>query len=175
MDYIAYLHKDRNSDFGVSFPDFPGCITAGKTLEEASQMAAEALALHIAGMIEDGVEIPEPSNLDALATDPLLKDAVAFLVHVEPETSRTVRINITARENQLEQIDQLAASAGMTRSAYMVQSALNNGNRRKKQIDDGRRGWRPTDSMSMQGVRSYQKKYSHATESAKLLNRKKKA
>jgi predicted RNase H-like HicB family nuclease len=32
MDYIAYLHKDRDSDFGVSFPDFPGCITAGKTL-----------------------------------------------------------------------------------------------------------------------------------------------
>ena len=31
MEYIAYLHKDRKSDFGVSFPDFPGCITAGKT------------------------------------------------------------------------------------------------------------------------------------------------
>ena len=43
MDYIAYLHKDRNSDYGVSFPDFPGCITAGKTLEEAHRMAAEAL------------------------------------------------------------------------------------------------------------------------------------
>ena len=125
MDYIAYLHKDRNSDFGVSFPDFPGCITAGKTLEEASQMAAEALALHIAGMIEDGVEIPEPSNLDALATDPLLKDAVAFLVHIEPESSRTVRVNITARENQVNEIDRLAATAGMTRSAYMVHSALN--------------------------------------------------
>jgi hypothetical protein len=32
MEYIAYLHKDRDSDCGVSFPDFPGCITAGKTL-----------------------------------------------------------------------------------------------------------------------------------------------
>jgi hypothetical protein len=26
MDYLPYLHKDRNSDFGVGFPDFPGCI-----------------------------------------------------------------------------------------------------------------------------------------------------
>jgi len=43
MEYIAYLHKDRNSDYGVSFPDFPGCITAGSTLEEAHKMAAEAL------------------------------------------------------------------------------------------------------------------------------------
>jgi predicted RNase H-like HicB family nuclease len=39
MDYIAYLHKDRDSDFGVSFPDFPGCVTAGKTLDEARRLA----------------------------------------------------------------------------------------------------------------------------------------
>ncbi len=125
MDYIAYLHKDRDSDFGVSFPDFPGCITAGKTLEEAHRMAAEVLALHIAGMVEDGEEIPAPSTLDALADDDARKGAVAFLVHIEPEkTERTVRINITAREKQLEQIDRLANEAGLTRSAYMVQSSL---------------------------------------------------
>jgi predicted RNase H-like HicB family nuclease len=126
MDYIAYLHKDRDSDFGVSFPDFPGCITAGKTLEEAHRMAAEALALHIAGMVEDGQEIPAPSTLDALADDPARKDAVSFLVHVKPEeTERTVRINITAREKQVEEIDRLANRAGLTRSAYMVQASLN--------------------------------------------------
>jgi hypothetical protein len=34
IEYIAYLHKDRKSDYGVSFPDFPGCITAGKTLRK---------------------------------------------------------------------------------------------------------------------------------------------
>jgi predicted RNase H-like HicB family nuclease len=28
MEYIAYLHKEKKSDFGVSFPDFPGCVTA---------------------------------------------------------------------------------------------------------------------------------------------------
>jgi predicted RNase H-like HicB family nuclease len=126
MDYIAYLHKDRNSDYGVSFPDFPGCITAGKTLEEAHRMAAQALALHIAGMVEDGEEIPAPSTLDALAKDPARKDAVAFLVHVDSATTeRTVRINITAREKQVEEIDRLAQREGMTRSAYMVQASLN--------------------------------------------------
>lgn len=46
--YIALIHKDANSDYGVSFPDFPGCISAGSTLEEARRMGAEALALHIA-------------------------------------------------------------------------------------------------------------------------------
>jgi len=132
MDYLAYLHKDRNSDFGVSFPDFPGCITAGRTLEEAHRMAAEALALHVAGMVEDGETIPKPSTLDAVAEDPAMKNAVAFLVHVEPQpqAERTVRINITARAKQVELIDQLAGQAGMTRSAYMVQSALNHSPRR---------------------------------------------
>jgi len=125
MDYIAYLHKDRDSDFGVSFPDFPGCISAGKTLEEARRMAAEALAMHIAGIIEDGDVVPEPSNLDDLKNDPDMNGAVAVLISVEPPAEKTVRINITARESQLEAIDHLANKAGLTRSAFMVQSSLN--------------------------------------------------
>jgi len=123
MEYIAYLHKDKSSDFGVSFPDFPGCVTAGKTLEEARKLAVEALTFHMAGMIEDGEALPEASTLDQLAGDPSLKGAVAFLVSAEaPE--KTVRINITARDSQIEVIDGLARKAGMTRSSYMVQSAM---------------------------------------------------
>jgi predicted RNase H-like HicB family nuclease len=123
MEYIAYLHKDKNSDFGVSFPDFPGCVTAGKTLEEARELAVEALTLHMAGMIEDGEALPEASTLDELARDPAMKHAVAFLVSAEaPE--KTVRVNITARESQIEAIDRLARKQGMTRSAYMVQSSV---------------------------------------------------
>jgi predicted RNase H-like HicB family nuclease len=122
MEYIAYLHKDSKSDFGVSFPDFPGCVTAGKTLEEARRMAEEALALHIGGMAEDGEAIPEPSTIDDVAEDPAMKDAVAFLVSVDLE--KTVRVNITAQESQINAIDRRAGEVGMTRSAYMVQSAL---------------------------------------------------
>lgn len=123
MVYIAYLHKDKDSDYGVSFPDFPGCVTAGSTLEEARSMAREALALHIAGMQEDGEVIPAPSTLDDLRGDPEMKDAVAFLVDVK-DSEKTVRVNITARESQLEEIDKRAEAAGLTRSAYMVQSSL---------------------------------------------------
>src|SRR5467141_2817451 len=101
MEYIAYLHKDGNSDYGVSFPDFPGCITAGKTLDEASRMAAEALALHIQGMIEDGDAVPEPSNLDEIAKDAAKHGAIAFMVSVDAPDA-TVRVNITARESQIE-------------------------------------------------------------------------
>src|ERR1700687_3886976 len=123
MEYIAYLHKDAKSDYGVSFPDFPGCITAGSTLEEARRMAVEALSLHIAGMQEDGEEIPEPSTLDELRNDPAMKGAVAFLVEAK-EPEKTVRINITARESQIAEIDNRARAAKLSRSAYMVIRAL---------------------------------------------------
>src|SRR5271167_662491 len=123
MEYIAYLHKDRDSDYGVSFPDFPGCITAGETLEEASRLAPEALALHIQGMIEDGETVPEPSKVDEIAADAAKHGAIAFMVSVDAPDA-TVRVNITARESQIGRIDRLAEAAGMTRSAYMVRTAL---------------------------------------------------
>lgn len=123
LEFIAYLHKDKNSDYGVSFPDFPGCITAGSTLEEARRMAAEALSLHIEGLREDGEEIPDPSTLDDLRGDPAMKGAVAFLTEVKrPE--KTVRINITARESQIAEIDRRARGVGLTRSSFIVQKAL---------------------------------------------------
>ncbi len=131
MEYIAYLHKDRGSDYGVSFPDFPGCITAGRTLDEAARMAAEALALHIQGMIEDGDTVPEPSKVDDIAADAAKRGAIAFLVSVEPPDA-TVRVNITARESQLAKIDALAAAAGLTRSGYMVRAAIGEDREGKK-------------------------------------------
>jgi len=143
MEYIAYLHKDTGTDFGVSFPDFPGCITAGRTLEEARQMAVEALTLHIAGMVEDGDAIPEPLTIDAVARDPALKNAIAFLVHAET-TEKTVRINITAKERQIELIDQMASHAGLTRSAYMIRSALGHPQREKRRANRKGRKSAPT-------------------------------
>lgn len=78
--YIALIHKDADSDFGVSFPDFPGCVTVGQSLDEARAFAVEALALHIDGMVEDGETIPKPSSLEAVMADPLKRDGVAVLI-----------------------------------------------------------------------------------------------
>ena len=87
MEYIAYLHQDNNSDYGVSFPDLPGCITAGSSLEEARSLAVEALSLHMAGMEEDGENIPSASTLDDLRDDPAMRGAVGFLVEVRQKKS----------------------------------------------------------------------------------------
>ena len=123
MEYIAYLHKERKSNFGVSFPDFPGCVTAGRTLEEARRNAVEALTLHIQGMLEDGEDVPAPSELDDLVQDESMRGSIAFLVNVDI-ADKIERFNITARKSQMEEIDRLARKSGMTRSAYIVAAAL---------------------------------------------------
>lgn len=125
-NYIAIVHKDADSDFGVSFPDFPGCITAGKTIDEAKDMAQEALALHIQGLIEDSENLPTPAKLEEIMADPDFADASAFLVVDAPnERPRTVRVNITVPEIALKQIDAAAKKRGMSRSSFLVHAARN--------------------------------------------------
>ena len=123
-DYIALIHKEPDSDYGVSFPDFPGCITAGASIDEARTNAAEALALHIEGMIEDGEAIPEPSTLEAVMAARENRDAVAVLVSSgTAKASRSVRVNITLPEDVLAAIDRYAEAQGFTRSGFLVQAA----------------------------------------------------
>jgi predicted RNase H-like HicB family nuclease len=81
--YIALLRKDDNSDYGVEFPDLPGCISAGGTLEEAHRMAEEALAAHVAFLREGGDDVLAPSPLDVIARQPEIKGAVCFMVELK--------------------------------------------------------------------------------------------
>ena len=118
--YIALLRKDPGSHFGVDFPDFPGCVTAGRSLEEARRMAAEALALHVAGMLEDREPIPEPSALDAIMADPENRNAVAFLVDSGARPARSVRINVMLPEDLVAAIDRVAVN----RSRFLADAAL---------------------------------------------------
>ena len=125
-NYIAIVHKDPESDFGVSFPDFPGCITAGSNIDEAKDMAQDALALHIRGVLEDGERLPAPSKLEEIMADPDFADAAAFLVVGVPDAKpRTIRVNITVPEMTLKQIDLAAKKRGMSRSSFLVQAAKN--------------------------------------------------
>jgi predicted RNase H-like HicB family nuclease len=121
--YIALIHQDAGSDYGVSFPDLPGCVTAGLDLDDARAMAEEALALHLAGMAEDEEPIPEPSSLEAAMADRENRDAVAILVKAPPATAKAVRVNMTIPEDELEQIDKFAIEQGYTRSGFLLHAA----------------------------------------------------
>ena len=84
--YVVLVHKDAGTSFGVSFPDVPGCVSAGDSLEEALANAAEALAGHLALMRADGDPLPRPRSLAAIAADPDAADDLdgAVIRIVEP-------------------------------------------------------------------------------------------
>lgn len=122
-NYIGLIHKEMDSDYGVSFPDFPGVVTAGTSLDEARGMAEEALAFHVEGMIEDGEAIPEPSSLERVMADPANLGGVAILVTLKTRAAKAVRINITLPEDVLERIDRFAADRGLSRSTFLARAA----------------------------------------------------
>lgn len=122
-NYIGLIRKEAKSDYGVSFPDFPGLATAGKSLDEARAMAEEALVFHIEGLVEDGEPIPDPTTLEEIMSDSENRDGVAILVAVKGGAPRAVRVNVTLPEDVLQQIDQFAEAHGYTRSGFLTQAA----------------------------------------------------
>jgi predicted RNase H-like HicB family nuclease len=121
--YIGLIHKAADGDFGVMFPDFPSVITAGTTLDDARCVAEEALALHIAGLAENGEAIPVPSTFEDVMSDPDKRDGVAILVCIKTEQSRAIRVNVTMPEDVLGKLDKYAEAHGFTRSRLLTQAA----------------------------------------------------
>lgn len=130
MFYIALIHKDEDSAYGVSFPDFPGCISAGDTFEDAMAMSKEALGFHVQGMMEDGLNIPKPSTFEAIRKDKNawwtedLEEAEVARVPLLVNIAAPKRVNISLDPSLLSAIDQAAKEQGMTRSAFLASAAL---------------------------------------------------
>ncbi|MFV0382729.1 type II toxin-antitoxin system HicB family antitoxin [Paracoccus sp. (in: a-proteobacteria)] len=127
MRYVAFLHTDEADGFGISFPDFPGAISDGETVDQAIQRGEEALAFHVQGMHEDGLGIPVPRTVDAILADPELAEwrAGAQIAHVALILDRgsPKRVNVSLDPGLLEAIDAEAARRGMTRSAFLSSAA----------------------------------------------------
>ncbi|WP_174301510.1 type II toxin-antitoxin system HicB family antitoxin [Caulobacter sp. S45] len=121
--YVALIHKDETSDFGVSFPDFPGCVSAGSTMHDAIVGAEEALRGHVSAMVEAGEPVPEPSTIDNVLFDPDNRGGQAVLVRSPMVARKTVRVNITLYEDVLAEITSFAESKGQTRSGFLVSAA----------------------------------------------------
>jgi len=82
MYFPIAIHKDPDSDYGVTVPDLPGCFSAGSTIDEAMLMAREAIELYIATLVDDGREIPVPSAIQELQKNADLADAIWAIVDV---------------------------------------------------------------------------------------------
>lgn len=92
--YIAIVHKDEHSAYGITFPDAPGCFSAADEIDGVFPMAGEALELWAEGMAEDGHPIPAARDFEALRADAYwaqrFTDA-AFVIAVPPPATQTKR------------------------------------------------------------------------------------
>jgi predicted RNase H-like HicB family nuclease len=63
MKRYAIVVERAGSNYAAYVPDLPGCVATGRTIKETERLLREAIELHVAGMREDGLEIPEPSSV----------------------------------------------------------------------------------------------------------------
>lgn len=121
--YIAIVHKDVDSAWGVTFPDLPGCFSAADELDQVLPNAADALDL----WFEDQPAI-EPRGIETIraeVADQLAEGAFLIAVpHLSAE-GRSVRVNLSLDRGILAAIDSAAASRKLTRSAFVAEAARN--------------------------------------------------
>ena len=97
MRYPVVIHKDPESDYGVTVPDLPGCFSAGETLDEALTEAVEAIECHLEGLLMDGELIPTPKTIEYHQHDPDYQGGVWAIVTVDVSklSGKPKRVNIT--------------------------------------------------------------------------------
>lgn len=122
MHYFAIIDQE-NGVHGVVFPDFPGCVTSGDSVDEALECAREALALHVEGMAEDGDALPDPSPVEAMRGE-IGNNAIVAAIPLIRRVGKSTRIGLSIDKGLLEAIDDEARRRGMTRSAFMVGASV---------------------------------------------------
>lgn len=121
MLFPVVVHKDENSDYGVTIPDMPGCFTAGTTLDEAINNIQEAAECHYV----DEAELPVASSLERFVNDSEYAGGIWVMVNIDLAKLKVKakRVNITMPENLLHAIDRYAEQYHMTRSGLLAQAA----------------------------------------------------
>jgi len=124
MRFPMIVYKSEGSGYGGLLPDFPGCYPMGETLDAIAADVQGAVETWMEG--EDPAIFPVPSSLEAVQASPEAKGRALILVEVDTAFLESVseRVNITVPRYALAVIDRVAKAQGLSRSAYMVRSAL---------------------------------------------------
>ena len=127
--YVGIVDKGGEG-WGATFPDLPGCTSAGRTMADLFEMCIEAVGLWAEEARIAGDALPAPRTVDVLLEDPHVKATieavgpVSFIqVPVLLDAGRAVRTNISLDAGLLEGIDAAAKRRGVTRSAFLASAA----------------------------------------------------
>ena len=126
MRYPVVIHKDKESDYGVTVPDLPGCFSVGGSFDDALVQAVEAIECHIEGLLIDEEQIPLPGSIEVHQRNPDYANGVWALVTVDLSklSGKAKRINITLPERLVTVMDRYASNQGETRSGLIAQATI---------------------------------------------------
>lgn len=124
MNFPVVVHKEEDSDYGVTVPDLPGCFSAGRTIDESLTMAKEAIELHLEGLVGQGHAIPLPDSIDRHQSNREFRGGMWAFVSIDETTLRgkVVRLNISMPERVVDAVDRYAAQHAETRSGLLVRA-----------------------------------------------------
>ena len=126
MRVVAIIHE-ADGGFGVSFPDFPGCVSGGDTMDAALAAAAEALTAHVGVMADIGEAVPALRPLDVLRAAPEFAEdfdgATVATVPLFAPPQPAQRVNVTIEGGLLAEIDRVAKTYPGGRSGFLAAAA----------------------------------------------------
>ncbi|MBS1183565.1 MAG: HicB family protein [Proteobacteria bacterium] len=118
---VALIHEEENSSFGVSFPDFPGCVSAATNLNDAIARAAVALAAHVRNMGQNNEALPVIRTIDEIRRTLQIQEAIIAAVRVDLP-GKSVPVQLTMNEHLLAALDRAARASGLTRSDKIAEA-----------------------------------------------------
>ena len=128
MSRYTVLIDGKAGDYGVIFPDLPGCTAMGATIDEALRNAVESLRHWVEIVSARRKDIPEPRSPDAIRADARFADdfaagATLGSVMLVRKLGRTVKANLSLDSGVLAEIDATASRLGISRSAMVEKLA----------------------------------------------------
>lgn len=126
MRYAVVIHKDPDSDYGVTVPDLPGCFSAEASVDGALASVTEAIECHVEGLLIDGENIPSPVSIEEHKENPDFAEGMWALVDVDLSklSGKSRRINVTIPERILNQIDAFAENLSESRSGLIATATI---------------------------------------------------
>lgn len=115
--YPAVLERGAKDTFAVWFPDFPNCVAAGRTQEDAIAKAEHALAQAVDMLSERDRPLPDPTAFEKIEIPKGARLVTFFAVGIEPPDP-SERVNIYLPKSLLARADSRAAELGMSRSSF---------------------------------------------------------
>jgi predicted RNase H-like HicB family nuclease len=123
--YLAIADRQpAESNWSITFPDFPGVTSAAEKFADVMHQAKDALATAVEDMEHDAETLPPSIEEDAVPDYDRTNfhDPRTLLVPVET-TGRALRVNVSLDEGLLSRIDDVSKRTGLSRSALLARGA----------------------------------------------------